>query len=82
MARGARKKLGADYGLSTTGVAGPGGGTKEKPAGLVYIAVSSVKGEIVRRLMFGGEREVIRERSSFEALFLLFQSLTVDERGR
>lgn len=75
MARGARKKFGTDYAVSATGVAGPGGGTLEKPVGLVFIAVSSAHGDEVRRLDIPGERETIRERTCFEALLLLLKRL-------
>jgi nicotinamide-nucleotide amidase len=76
MAHGAKKRFGANIAISTTGIAGPGGGTKEKPVGMVYIAVSSTKGETCRKFMLTGKREEIRERACFEALFLLYQLLT------
>ncbi len=56
MAEGVRKRLGATVGISTTGVAGPGGGTPEKPVGLVYLGLSTAKGTQTRRLDMGPER--------------------------
>lgn len=71
MAAGARERLGADASLAVTGIAGPGGGTKEKPVGLVYIA-ASVPGrtEVVRRI-FPGDRSQVRRRTATHALGLL-----------
>ncbi|MGP0068410.1 MAG: competence/damage-inducible protein A [Isosphaeraceae bacterium] len=56
MAEGVRTRLGATVGISTTGVAGPGGGTPEKPVGLVYLGLSTEKGTQIRRLDMGPER--------------------------
>lgn len=68
MARGVRKALSTGAGVSTTGIAGPGGGTPEKPVGLVWIAVS-VKNRVssVKRV-FRGNRNSIRKQASIEAL--------------
>jgi nicotinamide-nucleotide amidase len=70
MAEGARNRLSADIGISTTGVAGPGGGTPEKPVGLVYIGLATPRGTKTRRLDIGAEqpREVIQSRSAKAAL--------------
>ena len=56
MAEGVRTRLGATIGISTTGVAGPGGGTPEKPVGLVYLGLSTASGTQTRRLDMGAER--------------------------
>lgn len=77
MADGVRNALGADWGLSTTGIAGPGGGSSEKPVGLVYLALACGSDVVVRRLLLGGEgpRDVIRYRASLAALNLLRKTL-------
>ena len=64
MAEGVRKRLGADLGLSTTGVAGPSGGTPEKPVGLVYLGLATSKGTQTRRLDIGSDqpRDIIQQR--------------------
>jgi nicotinamide-nucleotide amidase len=71
MARNAREKCGADIGLSTTGVAGPSGGTAEKPVGLVYIGISDDQKSEGLEYRFTGTRETIKMRASQAALELL-----------
>jgi nicotinamide-nucleotide amidase len=71
MARGARTAFGADVAVSVTGVAGPGGGTEEKPVGLVHVAAVGPMGERESRLDFPGDRETIRARSVTSALHLV-----------
>ncbi len=73
MAEGCRVRLGADLGLSTTGIAGPTGGTADKPVGLVYVALATASGTIARRLLVNSElgRGVIRQRSCNAVLNLL-----------
>ncbi len=56
MAEGVRNRLGADLGVSTTGVAGPGGGTPEKPVGLVYLGLATAKGTDTHRLDIGSDQ--------------------------
>ena len=68
MARGIRNKLNADIGLSTTGISGPKGGTKEKPVGLVYIAISYDRGEKVYRFTFTPYRKTNKLMTSQAAL--------------
>lgn len=76
MAQGVQKLAGADYGVGITGIAGPGGGTAEKPVGLVYVGVSAGGTAWVRRLQLGhgsgeGERAYIRYLSASHALDML-----------
>jgi PncC family amidohydrolase len=68
MATGARKMLHADIGVGITGIAGPTGGTKAKPVGLVYIAVSSDKNAVCTRNLFKGSRHEVKTLSAVKAL--------------
>ena len=75
MAEGAAKAAKSDAAVSVTGIAGPGGGTDEKPVGLVYIGCF-VKGKCkVKKYLFDGDRRQVRERSAEEALKLLYKCL-------
>jgi nicotinamide-nucleotide amidase len=76
MARGARERLGCDIAVSVTGVAGPDGGTEEKPVGLVYCHASGPDGELGREFNFPGDRAAIRARSVVIALHLVRTLLT------
>lgn len=71
MARGARRVSGADYALAVTGIAGPEGGTAEKPVGTVYIALSCAQGEQAQKFQFVGDRAWIRLLSCQNALNML-----------
>ncbi len=71
MARGVREESGADFGLSTTGIAGPAGGTPQKPVGLVYIAVAAGQGAWRRKFTFSGSRSDIKLRAANTALNML-----------
>ena len=71
MANGVRDRLHADIGVSVTGIAGPDGGTAEKPVGLVYVHAASPGGSIGRELSFPGDRASIRARSVVVALHLV-----------
>lgn len=74
MAEGARKLYGTDWAVSTTGIAGPGGGTPEKPVGLVWIGIASNCKIFATKHFFSGNRGQIREKSVFKALNLLRRS--------
>jgi nicotinamide-nucleotide amidase len=63
LARGAREVLGTDVGIGITGVAGPGGGSDDKPVGTVHVAIVTPDGELHRRLHVPGNRETVRRRS-------------------
>ncbi len=83
MAEGARELAGADYGLSVTGIAGPDGGTEEKPVGLVFVGLSDADGTFAERLdlsAWARSREAIRERSANRAFDLL--RLRIEERDK
>ena len=71
MAEGIRRLRNTDMGLGVTGIAGPAGGTAEKPVGLVYIALSSEIRVECSELRFGGEREAIKLRMSEAALEMI-----------
>ena len=75
MARGVRERFGTDYGLSATGIAGPDGGTAEKPVGLVYVGLASPHGVSVERHMFTQNRLDNKLRSSQAALDLVRRHL-------
>jgi len=77
MARGARERLGATCAASTTGVAGPGGGSAEKPVGLCFLGYSGPEGEASERFLFVGSRADIIARASFYALDFVRRNLGV-----
>ncbi|MCL5982623.1 MAG: nicotinamide-nucleotide amidohydrolase family protein [Firmicutes bacterium] len=71
MAENVRRRAASDLSLAISGVAGPDGGTEEKPVGLVYIALATPQKLDCRKLTFLGTRESIRERAAVTALNLL-----------
>ena len=72
MAKGARNVSGSDIAVSVTGIAGPGGGTAEKPVGLIYIAISDKNGEEYRKLNLSGSRDEIRQKTC-KCVFMLIK---------
>ncbi len=75
MAEGACRTFGADCAIAVTGIAGPGGGTPEKPVGLVYIAARTPSETAVRRFQFHGDRQSIRQRTAANGWILLRELL-------
>ena len=75
MARGAREGMSAAVGVSVTGIAGPGGGTIDKPVGLTFISASTPEGEWAERHVFQGDRHSNKESAADAALKLLLEAL-------
>jgi nicotinamide-nucleotide amidase len=71
LADGARERFGADVGVGITGVAGPGGGTQQKPVGTVHLCVAGPEGRRARSIVLPGSRTAVRERSVTVAMQLL-----------
>ena len=79
MAEGVRRRGEADYGVATTGIAGPDGGTAEKPVGLVYIACAHAGGTQVERHVFSGDRTRVRTQAAERALALLEECMAKEQ---
>jgi PncC family amidohydrolase len=75
MAEGARRELGTDLAISTTGIAGPGGGTARKPVGLVYIAVADQEGATAVEHHFAGDRVAVTSAATVAALAMLLERI-------
>lgn len=75
MAHGIRRRAGATYGLATTGIAGPGGGTPHKPVGLTFLGVAWEGGSQIKRVIYAGDRSTIRDRAAHGAIWLLHDRL-------
>jgi nicotinamide-nucleotide amidase len=81
MAAGIRERLETDIGVSDTGVAGPGGGTPEKPVGLVYLHASGPDGELAASFNVPADRETVRARAAVGALHLVRRLLSQSRHG-
>ena len=86
MAEGVRARFGVDLAVAVSGIAGPGGGTAEKPVGLVYLAVAAEEGTETRKEVFPGDRAGVRRSAAAAALGMLAEVVerktgTVDDRG-
>jgi len=75
MARGGRERLLADYCISITGIAGPGGGSPEKPVGLVFIGIAGAAHAVVEELHFHGSRAEIQSQAIDHAIAMLLDFL-------
>ena len=81
MAKGMRERAGTDFGIAVTGIAGPGGGSEEKPVGTVFIGYADPSGTRSMRFVFPGDRELIRWRASQAALDYLRRQMIKSVRG-
>lgn len=75
LAKGVRRRCKTDFGIGVTGIAGPGGGTKNKPVGLTFIAVASSEEAVCLECRFSGTRESIKRQASTQALKLFGEFL-------
>ena len=77
MSENIRKKCNSDYGISTTGIAGPTGGSSDKPVGRVYISISTKKNTICKEFTFSNQRKINRNITIYISLFLLKKSIEI-----
>jgi nicotinamide-nucleotide amidase len=75
MAEGAVARLGVELAVSVTGIAGPDGGSEEKPVGTVWIGIAGAEGSAARRSVFGGGRHEVRARAAQAALYFMLRRL-------
>jgi nicotinamide-nucleotide amidase len=78
MARGARERTGASIGIGVTGIAGPSGGTPEKPVGTVFLHVETPDGSRAQEFALPADRESIRRRATVMALHLVRRTLSTE----
>ncbi len=77
LAEGVRSRLGTDVGVGITGIAGPGGGSEEKPVGLVWLSVVTPGGELTRSVNLPGGRADVRDRATTVAMHMIRRALIV-----
>jgi PncC family amidohydrolase len=82
MARGVRRALAADIGMSVSGIAGPGGGTADKPVGLTCFGLSTVNDELAWQIIWKGDRLANKEQSAEQTLKLLVEYLRRNNSGK
>lgn len=82
MAEGARARLGADYAVATSGIAGPGGGTPEKPVGTVWTAIAGPQGTHTRLLTLMGDRRAVIDRASATVLTDLVSTIEAEKPSK
>lgn len=75
MAEGVRRVLGVDIAIATTGIAGPSGGTGRKPTGLVYLALATPEGTVVRERKYTGDRAAVIDSATRDALSMLHAAI-------
>ncbi|MBO5453761.1 MAG: CinA family protein [Clostridia bacterium] len=75
MSEGVRKISDSDIGIGITGIAGPGGGTKQKPVGLVYISIATDNKHIYEKCLFDGDRQSVRNQATNKALKMIINIL-------
>ena len=79
MALGIQRLTGSDWAVSTTGIAGPDGGTEDKPVGTIWVSVTDSVGVFSQKLSLDGSRSEIRDRTVIEALSMLLERLSHDD---